>query len=97
MHARRVHHRGRFSQFAVAAAKLVLADIDEARDRHAEGERHLEEAVALYKGLGAKAELGETYMRLSRSAGKRGDTSDAQKYADLAYATTKKTSGLVER
>ena len=63
----------------------------------AEGEMQLEEAAALYKGLGAKAELGETYMRLSKSADGRGDAANAQKYAGLAYRTTKKKSGLVER
>jgi len=82
---------------AAAAAMLVLADVGAARGLHREGEAQLEEAVALYKTLGAKAELGETYMRLSRSAGLRGDARNAQKYADLAYRATKKTSGLVER
>jgi len=47
--------------------------------------------------LGAKAELGETYMRLSKSADGRGDATNAQKYAGLAYKATKKKSGLVER
>jgi tetratricopeptide (TPR) repeat protein len=82
---------------AAAAARLVLADVDAARGRYAEGETQLEEAAALYKGLGAKAELGETYMRLSKSADGRGDATNAQKYAGLAYRTTKKKSGLVER
>ena len=82
---------------AAAAAKVVLADIDAARGLHAQGETHLEEAAALYKVLGAKAELGEAYMRLSRSAAERGDSQSAQRYANLAYTTTKKTSGLVER
>jgi tetratricopeptide (TPR) repeat protein len=82
---------------AAAAAKLVLADVNAARGRYTEGEAELEEAAALYKSLGAKAELGETYMRLSKSADGHGDTRNAQKYAGLAYKVTKKTSGLVER
>jgi tetratricopeptide (TPR) repeat protein len=82
---------------AAAAAKLVLADISAARGDHLAGQTQLEEAAAIYKVLGAKAELGDTYMRLSRVAGLTGDTRTSQKYADLAYKTTKKISALVER
>jgi HTH-type transcriptional regulator, quorum sensing regulator NprR len=82
---------------AAASAKLVLADVSSARGRPKEGATYLEEAAALYKTLGAKAELGETYMRLSKVADGNADARTAQKYADLAYKTTKKTSGLVER
>ena len=82
---------------AAAAAKLVLADISSARGDHSQGQTQLEEAAAMYKVLGAKAELGDTYMRLSKFAAARGDTRNSQKYADLAYKTTKKTSALVER
>ena len=82
---------------AAAAAKIVLADISSARGEHSRGETQLEEAAAMYKVLGAKAELGDTYMRLSKSAAARGNTRNSQKYADLAYKTTKKTSALVER
>ena len=82
---------------AAAAAKLVLADIHSARGDHSQGEKQLEEAAAMYKGLGAKAELGDTYMRLSKSAAGRGDSGNSQKYADLAYKTTKKMSALVDR
>src|SRR6266542_2654797 len=80
---------------AAASATLVLAEINATRGRSSEGEAQLEEAAALYKTLGAKAELGETYMRLSKSADARGDTRGAQKYSVLAYKTTKKKSGLV--
>ena len=82
---------------AAAAARLVLADISLVRGRPTDGEEQLEEAAALYKSLGAKAELGETYMRLSKSMNGRGDGRGAQKYADMAYKATRKTSGLVER
>jgi len=82
---------------AAAAAMLVLADVSVARGRHAEGETQLEEAAALYKTLGAKAELAETYMRLSKLADGSGDALGAQKYVGLAYKATKKTSGLLER
>jgi HTH-type transcriptional regulator, quorum sensing regulator NprR len=82
---------------SAAAARLVLADVSVARGRRKEGEMQLEEAAALYKTLGAKAELGETYMRLSKLADANADPQVARKYADLAYKATKKTSGLVER
>ncbi len=82
---------------AAAAARIVLADVNGATDRRKEGESQLQEAAALYKSLGAKAELGETYMRLSRLAAASADPRMAQKYADLAYKTTTKKSGLVER
>jgi HTH-type transcriptional regulator, quorum sensing regulator NprR len=82
---------------AAAAAKLLLADVSTARGFRKEGGSLLEEAAALYKTLGAKAELGETYMRLSKLADASSDPRTAQKYADMAYKTTKKTSGVVER
>jgi len=82
---------------AAASAKIVLADIKILRGRPREGESQLEEAAALYKTLGAKAELGETYMRLSKSLSARGDAAGAQKYSDMAYRITRKTSALVER
>ena len=74
----------------------------EERDNHLVADRIVnpfvgEEAAALYKSLGAKAELGETYMRVSRSADVRGDARTAQKFADLAYKATKRKSALVER
>ena len=82
---------------AAAAAKLVLADISSVRGDYAQGEMQLEEAAAEYKALGAKAELGDTYMRLSKFAATRGDSRNSQKYADMAYKTTKKISALVDR
>lgn len=82
---------------AAAAAMLVLADIDLARGLAREGEGRLEEAAAAYKALGAKAELGETYMRISKSLSDRGDVRNAQKYANLAFKAARKTSALLER
>ncbi|MHB8631680.1 MAG: helix-turn-helix domain-containing protein [Candidatus Limnocylindria bacterium] len=82
---------------AAAAAKLVLADVSAERGQDAEGRMQLEEAAALYKTLGAKTELGETYMRLSKLADGSGDIRNARRYADLAYKATKKISGLVDR
>jgi tetratricopeptide (TPR) repeat protein len=82
---------------AAAAAKVVLADIDASRGAYQRSEDQLEEAAAIYKVLGAKAELGETYMRLSKSADARGDSQVAHKYSDLAYKATRKSSMLVER
>ena len=81
---------------AAAAARIVLADVNASLGQPREGEAQLKEAAVLYKALGAKAELGETYMRLSRLAAAL-DPGTAQRYADLAYKATKKTSALVER
>src|SRR5258708_10286151 len=82
-------------QRAAASATIVLADVSVARGQHAQGESQLEEQAAIYKTLGAKAELGDTYMRLSKSAGGRGDARAAQKFSDLAYKATRKASLLV--
>src|SRR5579859_2982496 len=82
---------------AGAAAMLVLADVSLARELPQEAERRLEEAATTYKSLGAKAELGETYMRISKSMSGRGDTRNAQKYSDLAFKAAKKISALVDR
>lgn len=82
---------------AAAAAAIVLADVCAARGQHSDGEAQLEEAAAIYKTLGAKSELGDTYMRLSKSAVVRGDARAAQKFSDLAFKTTRKPSLLVER
>jgi hypothetical protein len=82
---------------AAAGAQILLADINAARGQQSEGEVRLQEAAANYRTLGAKAELGDTYMRLSKLAAARGDARGAQKYSDLAYKATRNTSGLVER
>jgi len=82
---------------AGAAAMLVLADVSLARELPQEAERRLEEAATTYKSLGAKAELGETYMRISKSMSDRGDMRNAQKYSDLAFKAAKKISALVDR
>ena len=82
---------------AAAAARLVLSDVDSAVGEHARAQKQLEEAAALYKSVDAKAELGDAYMRLSKLASTRGNAADAQRYADLAFKTTKRTSALVER
>jgi HTH-type transcriptional regulator, quorum sensing regulator NprR len=82
---------------ASAAAALVLADVRIARGQHDQAGKRLQEAAAIYRGLGAKGELGDTYMRLSQLATKAGDTQSAQKFADLAFKSARKTTALVER
>jgi len=80
---------------AAAAARLVLSNVSLHHDDGANAERELQEAAAIYVAIGAKAELGETYMRISRLAGDRGQSKDAHRYATLAYEATKKSTALV--
>jgi len=80
---------------AAAAARLVLSNVSLHHDDRASAERELQEAVAIYAAIGAKAELGETYMRMSKLAGDQGQSKDAHRYATLAYEATKKSTALV--
>ncbi|HEX9270566.1 MAG TPA: tetratricopeptide repeat protein, partial [Candidatus Limnocylindria bacterium] len=82
---------------AAAAAKLVLSDVHRSYGDVTLGERQLKEAADIYRGLGASAELGDTYMRLSKLATESGDSRGAQRYANSAYRATKRTSALLER
>ncbi len=81
---------------AVAAAKVVLADADNA-EHPDDAERWLGEAAATYRTLEARAELGDVLMRLSRLARKRGDEAIASTYATEAYEATRQTSYLPRR
>ena len=82
---------------AAAAARVVLAEVASHDNRHEEGVHQLEEAASAYRTLGARSELGEVLMRLSRLVQSRGLTDDAQRYATMAYEATRTPSGLVER
>ena len=81
---------------AVAGATLVLAELDIREGDTPKAERRMRDVAATYKGLDAKAELGDVLMRLSRSAKKRGDLRAAERYASHAYAATKPLSANIE-
>lgn len=80
---------------AAAAARLVLSNVSLHYDDWENAARELREAAATYAALGAKAELGETYMRISKLSGDRGEPKNAHHYATLAYEATKKSTALV--
>ena len=82
---------------AGAAARLVLSDIAYRKGASDEGRRHLEEATAAYRSTGAKQELGEVLIRLSRLALADGDSVSAQRFAAEAYKATRSPSHLPER
>ena len=82
---------------AAAAARVVLADIEIAGGRNADGERELREAAGIYEALQARSELGNVLMRLSRAAQDRGDRGAAQELAERAYQATRRVGYLVER
>ena len=85
------------NQRAAAAAKVVLGEVAARDGQASEGEQRLEEAVAIYKVLGAKRELGDVLMRLSELARTRGDLGASQRYAQAAFRATQAKSGLIGR
>jgi tetratricopeptide (TPR) repeat protein len=91
-----VVERGADADRAVAGATLVLAELDLREGETARAERRMREVVATYKVLGAKAELGDVLMRLSRAAKTRGDLHAAERYASQAYDASKPLSANVE-
>ena len=80
---------------AAAAARLVLSSVRISEGENARAETELREAAAIYSAMGAKAELGETYIRMSKLAGGEGRSDDAKRFAILAYEATRKTTALV--
>jgi tetratricopeptide (TPR) repeat protein len=91
-----VQERSADADRAVAAATLVLAELDLRDGEPERADRRMREVAAVYKALDAKAELGEVLMRLSRTAKKRGDLRTAERYASQAYAVSKPGSANVE-
>jgi tetratricopeptide (TPR) repeat protein len=91
-----VMERGAEADRAVAAATLVLAELDLREADTANAERRMRDVAAIYKALDAKAELGDVLMRLSRAAKKRGDLRAAEGYASQAYALTKPKSANID-
>src|SRR5947199_108771 len=91
-----VGERGADADRAVAGATLVLAELDLRDGDAAKAEQRMRDVAVIYKGLDAKAELGDVLMRLSRSAKKHGDLRAAERYASQAYAVSKPKSANVE-
>lgn len=88
---------GAAASAAAAAARLVLAEVA-ARSGAIDKSRHqLEEAAATYRATGARQELGEVLMRLSRLAHAHGDEAAAQRFAAEAFQSAKSASHLLER
>jgi len=83
------------SQDAVAAAHVALAQSSSiaVRGRRAAA---LKAAAEIYRGLGAKSELADVLMRLSRNAKARNDLVEAERFATLAFEATRSVSVLME-
>lgn len=82
---------------AGAAARLILAEIASQMGSLDEGKRQMEEAAEAYRSTGARQELGDVLMRLSRLALLQGDPVSAQRLATEAYSATRSPSHLPER
>lgn len=85
------------NQRAKAAATVVLGELEAREGRSLDSDVRLREAVAIYRTLGAKREVGDVLMRLSEIAHTRGDLSASQRYAQEAFQATQAKSGLIER
>lgn len=84
------------SHEAVAAARVALSQVLEHRGEDAAAGAELHEAAEIYRGLGAKSELADVLMRLSRTAKARNDLVEAERFATLAFEATRSISALVE-
>jgi tetratricopeptide (TPR) repeat protein len=84
------------SQVAVAAAHVALSQVFEHRGETDGAERELLEAAELYRTLGAKSELADVLMRLSRAAKTRNDLVEAERFATLAFEAVRSISTFVE-
>jgi tetratricopeptide (TPR) repeat protein len=93
---RSVGERGAEADKATAGATIVLAELDLRDGDVPRAERRMREVAGMYRTIGANAELGDVYMRLSRVAKKRGDLRAAERYAAQAYEATKPFGSNVE-
>ena len=84
------------SHDAVAAAHVALAQVFEHRGEGDAVAAALKAAAEIYRGLGAKSELADVLMRLSRDAKARNDLVEAERYATLAFEATRPVSLLME-
>lgn len=82
---------------AAAGARVVIADIAIHDGEPEEAARQFEEAAGIYRAIGARSELGDVLMRLSRLAQERGLGDEAQRFATAAYEATKVPSALMRR
>jgi tetratricopeptide (TPR) repeat protein len=81
---------------AVAAARVALAQVFEHRGERDAANAELLAAVEMYRGLGAKSELADVFIRLSRSAKAHNDLVEAERFATLAFEATRSLSSFVE-
>lgn len=84
------------SQEAVAAARVALSQVFEHRRDSAAANAELLDAADIYRSLGAKSELADVLMRLSRAAKAGNDLVEAERFATLAFEATRSISSLVE-
>ena len=84
------------SQEAAAAARVAISQVFEHRGEVASANAELNQAAEIYRGLGAKSELADVLMRLSRAAKARNDLVEAERFATLAFEATRSISSLVE-
>lgn len=84
------------SQDAVAAARVALSQVFEHHGESGAANAALQDAAEIYRGLGAKSELADVLMRLSRAAKARNDLVEAERFATLAFEATRSISTLVE-
>jgi transcriptional regulator with XRE-family HTH domain len=83
-------------QDAAAAARVALSQVYEHRGEDRASEAELRAAAETYRSLGAKLELADVLMRLSRAAKARSDLVEAERYATMAFEATRSTSVFLE-
>jgi hypothetical protein len=81
---------------AIAAARVALSQVFEHRAERDAASAELQEAAEIYRGLGAKSELADVLMRLSRAAKAHNDLVGAERFATLAFEATRSISSFVE-
>jgi tetratricopeptide (TPR) repeat protein len=84
------------SQDAVAAAHVALSQVFEHRGEGDAVKAELNLAADIYRALGAKSELADVLMRLSRDAKARNDLVEAERFATMAFEATRSLSVLME-
>lgn len=82
---------------ATAAAHVVLAEVQFAEGNTGLALAQLKEAAAIYRAAGARAELGDVLMRLSKAAGEQGDEHSSRELAAEAFEVARRSSHLPRR
>ncbi len=80
----------------VASARVLISQVLHHRGEEQAGDRELREAAEIYRTVGAKSELAAVLMRQSRVAKARGDLVEAERFASLAFETTRSRSVFVD-